>query len=69
MPCDTFDTIGVSEEAAVRVLYYIIAGVAKDVLAEKWSLIEVDFDGGFPKTSYQGSCPHLIEELLRRLVT
>lgn len=48
--CDTFDTIGVSEAAAVRVLSHFMRGDANDVLSEQFELIQVEFYGGSPES-------------------
>lgn len=42
---DTFDTVGVSEAAAVCVLAYFMVGDAKDAISEQLALVEVEFDG------------------------
>lgn len=41
---DVFDILGPSEEAAVRVLVYLLSGYAKDVLAEHIWKVELFFE-------------------------
>lgn len=66
---DTFDTIGVSEAAAVIVLAQFLGGDARDMLSEKFALVDVELNGESPETSDQGSWLHVVNALLRRFVT
>lgn len=66
---DTFDTLGTSEAAAVRVSAYFLGGEAKDVHAEQFALVEYEFDGDSPNSSDHGTWPHVVNALIRRFLT
>lgn len=64
---DTFDTLGTSEAASVRISAYFLTGEAKDVHVEQFGLVEYDFESGTAmKSSDHGSCTHVVHALLRR---
>lgn len=65
---ETFDTIGVSEAAAVRFLAYFLGTDTMHVLSKKVFMTEVDFDGGYLEASDQGSQSHVVHEFLRRFI-
>lgn len=62
---DTFHTIVVSKSAASRVLAYLVGGDAKDVLSEKFSIVDVDLHGDSPEASEQVYWLHVVHTILR----
>lgn len=63
--CDAYNTLGVSEEGAVRALAYVPGGDARDVRQEQFSMVAFDYSGESPNSSYHVSWPHIINVLLK----
>lgn len=61
---DTFNTLGTSGSAAVRVLVYVLAGGAKDVLVEQFARVELYYDGEAPVEVDKDSWTHVVQALL-----